>query len=281
MVISTLIIIQLGLFLCGAIIVIVLQWRGRRAEVADLIAQNHNLMTLLEEQQTHNKGRYQQEQALIGQLNAAEYDLGQYMLPAVNPAQEELEHLQGHFETEKAKLVAFLKEGQLDRDKLQKMVSDLSNKIGRAHEIIESHRAAQSELKERTKELQRKLRAASADLLRLNSLRVSRDRLERDKERLKERLNKLEKSYQDERLLTQNLQQELKTSFRATEVLAIREELKKAEDLLQRTLAEKEFIEQHFLELSEHDPDQLKQELERKKREIALLESAVLDMDKE
>lgn len=276
---STLIIVQLCLFLVAALVGIWLQWRTKRAEIADLIEQNRALMGLLEDQQTHNAGRASQEKALLAQLASAEEDVQAQLAAQDNPAQQELEHLQEHFESEKAKLVAYLKEGEFDRTKLQKMVEQLSQKLERASEIIEGQRISQQELKEQSKELQRKLRSLSADLLRLNSLRVSRDRLERDKVRLKERLDQLEKSYQNEKLLTQNLQQELKTSFRASEVMAIRDELKKAEELLQRTLAEKEFIEQHFLELSEHDPEQLQQELERKRREIALLESTVLDMD--
>ncbi len=276
---STLIIVQLCLFLFAALVGIWLQWRTKRAEIADLIEQNRALMGLLEDQQTHNAGRASQEKALLAQLASAEDDVQAQLAAQDNPAQQELEHLQEHFESEKAKLVAYLKEGEFDRTKLQKMVEQLSQKLARASEIIEGQRISQQELKEQSKELQRKLRTLSADLLRLNSLRVSRDRLERDKVRLKERLDQLEKSYQNEKLLTQNLQQELKTSFRASEVMAIRDELKKAEELLQRTLAEKEFIEQHFLELSEHDPEQLQQELERKRREIALLESTVLDMD--
>jgi len=238
-------------------------------------------MLLVEDQQSHNELHSNQEQSLVRQLTEAEQDLNQQIVAQENPAAKELEHLQEHFQSEKERLVAYLKEGELDRTQLQQMVESLTRKLERAGEIITQHQLTQRQQKELSKTLKNKLSSLSADLIKLKSLGVTRDRLERDKTRLKERLEQLDKKYQEERLLTQNLQQELKTSFRASEVAAMRDELKNTEELLQRTLAEKEFIERHFLEIAEEGPEHLQQELERKKREIALLEIAVLEMDSE
>ncbi len=279
--ISLIVIAQLSILLVAAVAVLILQWKSRRREIADLIEQNKTLMLLVEDQQSHNELHSNQERLLVRQLTEAEQDLNQQIVAQDNPAAKELEHLQEHFQTEKERLVAYLKEGELDRTQLQQMVASLTRKLDRAGEIINQHQLTQRQQKELSKTLKNKLSSLSADLIKLKSLSVTRDRLERDKTRLKERLEQLDKKYQEERLLTQNLQQELKTSFRASEVAAMRDELKNTEELLQRTLAEKEFIERHFLEIAEEGPEHLQQELERKKREIALLEIAVLEMDRE
>lgn len=279
--ISLIVIAQLSILLVAAVAVLILQWKSRRREITDLLEQNKTLMLLVEDQQSHNELHSKQEQSLVRQLTEAEQDLNQQIVAQENPAAKELEHLQEHFQTEKERLVAYLKEGELDRTQLQQMVESLTRKLERAGEIITQHQLTQRQQKELSKTLKNKLSSLSADLIKLKSLSVTRDRLERDKTRLKERLEQLDKKYQEERLLTQNLQQELKTSFRASEVAAMRDELKNTEELLQRTLAEKEFIERHFLEIAEEGPEHLQQELERKKREIALLEIAVLEMDSE
>jgi len=279
--ISLIVIAQLSILLVAAVAMLILQWKSRRREITDLLEQNKTLMLLVEDQQSHNELHSNQEQSLVRQLTEAEQDLNQQIVAQENPAAKELEHLQEHFQSEKERLVAYLKEGELDRTQLQQMVESLTRKLERAGEIITQHQLTQRQQKELSKTLKNKLSSLSADLIKLKSLGVTRDRLERDKTRLKERLEQLDKKYQEERLLTQNLQQELKTSFRASEVAAMRDELKNTEELLQRTLAEKEFIERHFLEIAEEGPEHLQQELERKKREIALLEIAVLEMDSE
>ena len=279
--ISLIVIAQLSILLVAAVAMLILQWKSRRREITDLLEQNKTLMLLVEDQQSHNELHSNQEQSLVRQLTEAEQDLNQQIVAQENPAAKELEHLQEHFQTEKERLVVYLKEGELDRTQLQQMVESLTRKLERAGEIITQHQLTQRQQKELSKTLKNKLSSLSADLIKLKSLGVTRDRLERDKTRLKERLEQLDKKYQEERLLTQNLQQELKTSFRASEVAAMRDELKNTEELLQRTLAEKEFIERHFLEIAEEGPEHLQQELERKKREIALLEIAVLEMDSE
>lgn len=172
-----------------------------------------------------------------------------------------------------------LKDGDIDQTTLRRELEALLVKQERAKDIIENFRINQRQLKEESKKLKQKLRTISADLSRLNSLRVSRDRLERDQRQLSARIKVLEKNYRDEQLLTQNLTKELSTRFRAEDMDMLHQELKQAEDQLQRTLAEKEFIEQHFLELSAQEPEKMLEELERKRREIALLESAILEMD--
>jgi transposase-like protein len=260
--ISLIVIAQLSILLVAAVAVLILQWKSRRREITDLLEQNKTLMLLVEDQQSHNELHSNQEQSLVRQLTEAEQDLNQQIVAQENPAAKELEHLQEHFQTEKERLVAYLKEGELDRTQLQQMVESLTRKLERAGEIITQHQLTQRQQKELSKTLKNKLSSLSADLIKLKSLGVTRDRLERDKTRLKERLEQLDKKYQEERLLTQNLQQELKTSFRASEVAAMRDELKNTEELLQRTLAEKEFIERHFLEIAEEGPEHLQQELE-------------------
>lgn len=277
--ISYLIIFQLSLFLVAAMAVIWVQWRMKKQEILALLEQIDSLMGLLAEQQSHNNDREQQEQQLLQQVNEVEQQLAK---GAFNPStliQQELDHLQAHFETEKHALLAMLKEGDIDQQVLRRELETLMAKQERAKEIIENFRANQKQLRHESNQLKLKLRSISGDLTRLNSLRVSRDRLERDQRQLSARIKVLEEDYRQEQLLTQNLKKELSTRFRAEDMDMLHQELKQAEDQLQRTLAEKEFIEQHFLELSEQEPEKMQEELERKRREISLLENAILEMD--
>lgn len=276
---SFLIIFQLCLFLVAAIAIIWVQWRMKKQEILALLEQIDSLMGLLAEQQSHNSDREQQEQQLLQQVTEAEQQLTTETFNPSAVIQQELDHLQTHFETEKHALLAMLKEGDLDQKTLQRELEGLIEKHERAKEIIENFRTNQRQLRHESNQLKLKLRSISGDLTRLNSLRVSRDRLERDQRQLSARMKVLEEDYRNEQLLTQNLKKELSTRFRAEDMDMLHQELKQAEDQLQRTLAEKEFIEHHFLALSEQEPEMMQEELERKRREIALLENVILEMD--
>lgn len=276
---SDLIILQLCLFLIAAVGVIWLQWHMKKKEMLALLEQIDSLMGLLDKQQHHNVDREQQEEQLLEHVAEAEQQLQHAFFNPNQAILQELDHLQTHFETEKHALLSMLKDGDIDQTTLRRELEALLVKQERAKDIIENFRTNQRQLKEESKKLKQKLRTISADLSRLNSLRVSRDRLERDQRQLSARIKVLEKNYRDEQLLTQNLTKELSTRFRAEDMDMLHQELKQAEDQLQRTLAEKEFIEQHFLELSAQEPEKMLEELERKRREIALLESAILEMD--
>ena len=183
------------------------------------------------------------------------------------------------------KVVSELRNGaeQWANSNIIKELDTLSRLLEESKKKVASQKVELAEHKIKTKELKIKIRELSKKALSIKGLEVRERRLIRDKKRIIAKFNEIKDKYEGQRAITRNLEKELKTSFRAEEVKAMRGELKDNEDALKRALAEKDFIEQHFLELDENSDEEalLLSKLDRAKREIQLLEKTVLDMDEE
>lgn len=132
------------------------------------------------------------------------------------------------------------------------------------------------------KSLKTKMRDLSKQILTLNSLEVSEGRLKKDKNRLMDRMEALKEKYDSQKIIARNLENELKTSFKAGEVQAMRDDLRETEETLKRTMIEKAFVEQHFLELANGaDAEELDRELKRVKREMRQLEKGILEQNEQ
>lgn len=132
------------------------------------------------------------------------------------------------------------------------------------------------------KSLKTKMRDLSKQILTLNSLEVSEGRLKKDKSRLMDRMEALKEKYDSQKIIARNLENELKTSFKAGEVQAMRDDLRETEETLKRTMIEKAFVEQHFLELANGaDAEELDRELKRVKREMRQLEKGILEQNEQ
>jgi ribosomal protein S20 len=94
------------------------------------------------------------------------------------------------------------------------------------------------------------------------------------------RIDEIKVKYNNQKILVRNLRNKLKTSFKASEVEVMKYDLKNTEEELKRTIIERSFIEQHFLELvNNDDPEELNRELKRVHREIKQLEKSILDSE--
>ena len=174
----------------------------------------------------------------------------------------------------------FLNESEPDVKSAKSEIKKLKDLLASTEKEILNQKDQLNHSKTDVKSLKEKMRALSKKILTMNSLEVSEGRLKRDKSRLMDKMAELKEKYESQKIVARNLEDELKTSFKAGEVQAMREELKDSEETLKRTMIEKAFIEQHFLELANNsDPVELDRELKRVKREMRQLEKGILDID--
>jgi|GEM_PF-3247684 len=253
-----LIIIQLIIMFCGAVIFAVLQAMAHKRDKDAWMEQRETLKALTDDQQQHNHNRSDQEKNLLSQFREISSTVNTLASEINSSEQDNWDSLAQLLQAQQMDLQNSLQNGT-DQEQLKEKIDELSHSLLSAESIIQQFRLAEKNYRHQIKELQRRIRKASSDLMKLASLKVTRDRLQRDKERLQEALG-------------------AETDLMNNELTALRAELKNTEERLQRTLAEKQFIESHFMEMVEHDPEELKKELERKQREISMLETTVLDM---
>jgi len=177
-------------------------------------------------------------------------------------------------------LDGFLSQSDPDVGSARLEIDKLKALLATTEKGILEYKARLNKSETSVKSLKGNMRELSKQILTMNSLEVSEGRLKRDKTRLMDRMSKLEDKYENEKVLAKNLENELKTSFKAGEVQAMKDDLRNTEEQLKRTMIEKAFIEQHFLELANNaDPEELDRELKRVKREMRQLEKGILDSD--
>lgn len=189
-------------------------------------------------------------------------------------AQEQQNHLKGIQD-----LMA--DDDKIDVEALKKQIKELEKSVKATEKKANRQTKELGKAKDTAKELKEKVKNLSRRVLEMTSLAAKEQRLQRDKERLKERLTKMKDKYEHEKVIARNLRQELKTSFRADEVKGLRDELSSAEEELERSLAEKKFIETHFVSLDEvaQEKEKIQEQLDRAKREIETLEKSIIEMD--
>lgn len=269
---------QVGIFWLATLVALVSVWRWKQAQLSELMQANDHLLQQLQQQQQHIADSTEQQQRVGSALDDVCEELSQ--LGQADVSLEEWEQIQALMAQQKAAFNDYLASEEQDKTELQKKLDDISRAYDKAQKLLDKYQTTQQNMTESARQLKQKVSRLSREVQSLKTLKVTSDRLQRDKQRLQEKVEALKQQYQEEKLLNRNLSEELKLSFRASEVKEIRDELNHAEESLKRTLAEKEFIERHFLELAEQgDIDELREQLDRKQREVQFLEQAVLDMD--
>ncbi|NVK36625.1 MAG: hypothetical protein HWE18_01755 [Gammaproteobacteria bacterium] len=280
-----LIIIHLAMVLLTVTVLSIAVWRKKSEEINELDDVNQALLSQIEELQALNDDR----SVLQEQVSEDFQDLDDTVEVEFN---ENLEYTQENI-NELTELVkenqhliqeteGFLKDKQPDIEAALQELIKLKALLNTAEKSIDKHKKKFKKSEENSKELKAKVRTLSKKILTLGSLEVSEGRLKKDKTRLMERIAQLKDKYESQKVIEKNLKNELKTSFRASEVQAMRENLKQTEEKLKQTMIEKAFIEQHFLELAhDQDPAELDKELKRVKRELKQLEKGIIDMSNE
>ncbi len=260
-------------------------WRDKKSEIKELTEVNEALVRQLEEMQSlvgeHSQGNEDVANHLAAlskqvhlEVDTMVNDAGAMWVEMETLADEQLVQIKTIQELAADEAALDIVQLQKHIKELEKSLSIAQKKASRQAKDLNKSRDTAKELKDKVKDLSRKV-------MELNSLSAKEQRLQREKERLKDRLTKMKEKYEHEKVVARNLRQELKTSFRADEVKGLRDELNNAEQELERSLAEKRFIETHFVSLDEvaREKDKIQEQLERAKREIETLERSIIEMD--
>lgn len=267
------------------IVVAVVIVKDKKSEIAELKDVNEALMRQIESQQSlvgeHSEGSDDLAAGLEELTKQVHLEV-EGVLNSVGDEWTEMETLASDHLAQLKEIEGTISTGSdVDIAGLEKQIKELEKslqvaqkKAGRQSKELEKSKETGKELKEKVKNLSRRV-------TEMNALSAKGQRLERDKERLKERLTKMKEKYEHEKVIARNLRQELKTSFRADEMKGLRDELTSAEEELERSLAEKKFIESHFVSLDEvaQEKERIQEQLERAKREIETLERSIIEMD--
>lgn len=279
-----LIIIELVIVIIGIIVLSVAIWRTQKKHIADLEEVNQALITQINDAQSIMDEKIATQEAISQEFE----DLGDAVDIQVNNT---LDYANNNI-SDMSRLVMehmkvlndadfFLSQGKPDISSAKKELERLKGLLGITEKSILDNKNKLKKSEENIQTMKAKMRELSKQIQTLNSLEVSESRLKRDKTRLMERISEMKDHHNSQKVIERNLKNELKTSYRASEVQAMRDELKQTEEKLQQTLVEKSFIERHFLELAaQEDPEKLNNELNRVKREMKQLEKGILDLDK-
>lgn len=280
-----LIILELALVLVSILVLSIAIWRAQNKHIRELEELNQALVDQLNDIQEVMDAKNKTQAAMTQEFE----DLGDAVdiqvdntLDYANSNISDMSRLV----LENMKLLNdtdyYLAQANPDIESARKEIQKLKDLLGLTEKSIIENKSKLKQSEENIQTMKAKMRELSKQIQTLNSLEVSESRLKRDKNRLLARIEKLQNKHDSQKVIERDLKNELKTSYRASEVQAMRNELKQTEDKLQRTLIEKSFIEQHFLELAaQEDPEKINDELKRVKREMKQLERGILDMANE
>lgn len=277
------IILELIAVLVIVSLISIVLFRDKKHEVSELkdinqalLAQLDQMQSLLDDKNASQDQVVEKFQDLDDELDAQMHDT----LDNANASLGDMERLILENRAVITDLDYFLNESEPDVKSAKSEIKKLKDLLASTEKEILNQKDQLNHSKTDVKSLKEKMRALSKKILTMNSLEVSEGRLKRDKSRLMDKMAELKEKYESQKIVSRNLEDELKTSFKAGEVQAMREELKDSEETLKRTMIEKAFIEQHFLELANNsDPVELDRELKRVKREMRQLEKGILDND--
>ena len=277
------IILELIAVLVIVLLVSVVVWRDKTSEAAELREVNQALMSQLEQMQGVLDGKNETHEKVAESFQDLDDELDEQVTTTLDNANANLgdmEKLVIEHRGILTELDGFLSQSDPDVGSARLEIDKLKALLATTEKGILEYKARLNKSETSVKSLKGNMRELSKQILTMNSLEVSEGRLKRDKTRLMDRMSKLEDKYENEKVLAKNLENELKTSFKAGEVQAMKDDLRNTEEQLKRTMIEKAFIEQHFLELANNaDPEELDRELKRVKREMRQLEKGILDSD--
>lgn len=280
-----LVILELVVVLIIFVTVGALLWREKRLEIHDLSQLNEALVAQIDALQNHIDDHQAASDDASNDFHDVDLQLDEHLCHVFDDTEASWDEMEILI-NEKHQLMSELKalceqQEPLDSVEINKQLASLTALLEKSERKVRVQKNELKSSKKNIQELKEKLRKLSKKVLRMGKGDIRESRLARDKQRLTERFEKIKEKYDDQQILTRNLKSELKTSFRAEEVVAMREELALSEDALSRALTEKQFIEDHFLKMDKDqtDQDEMITELQRAKREIQLLEKTVIDMD--
>jgi chromosome segregation ATPase len=270
--------------LLTALVVLAVLLRARKHDIQQLEDINQRLLEQIAALYQHNDERkegegetlQEVEQAIAcldsgwdGQHRQTDEDM-QVLAEQIAEQQQQADHIVLLAEQE-----GINEELRLQIRVMQTTITKTSNQFNKTRKELERAKTNLTDLRARMKEAGRKLQGLSV-------LENKEERLQRDRERLKQRLDKMKAKQTEQSSIIKTLRKELNKGTAAEQnedLTLLRDELEKSEQALQRALREKQFIESHFISLDEiaQDGERMREELNRAKREIQTLEKSVLE----
>jgi len=265
----------------------VVVWRDKNSLIIELTLINEGLLEQINALESQINEHVEAETVISKGFEEVSGDIDQCLSHVLDDSEEnwmQMEYLLDKQDT----IVSDLQEKldsplELDTKYLQKELKTLKKSLEKSQRKTLVQQNELKTAKRNINTLKEKVSKLSRRVLSMSGLEIREKRLLRDKAKLKDKFDDVKSKYETKLLSNKNLELELRTSFRAEEVQAIKDELKSSEEALGRALTEKQFLEQEYLSLDKTNLSQeaLAVKLERAVREIELLENTVVDMDKE
>ena len=281
------VIMELATVLIIIVFISVVVWRDKNSLIIELTLINEGLLAQIGALEAQIKEHTQAESVISSGFDEISKDIDQGLSQSIDENLEswmEMEYMLKKQDALVEDLQAKLDSPfELDKPYLEKELKTLKKSLEKSQRTTLIQKNEITTAKRNLKSLREKVRDLSKKVLSMSSLEIREKRLLRDKVKLKEKFDEVKSKYESKLVSNKKLELELRTSFRAEEVQAIKDELKTSEEALSRAMSEKQFIEQEYLSLDKNSlsHQELTMELERATREIKLLESAVVDMDRE
>jgi chromosome segregation ATPase len=277
------IILELVAVLVIILLISVVVWRDKSSEIAELREVNQALIIQLEQMQSILDAKKHNQESVNEKFRDLEDELDEQINDNLCESDISLGNMERILNEQKDTLTGLdnlLNQPEPDVEASRLEIINLLEQLSKTEDQLASNRLELKKSATNVKTLKQKMRDLSKDIISLNTLEASEDRLKRDKTRLADRIDEMKEKYDNQKIIARNLENELKTSFKASEVEIMRNDLKNTEEQLRRTIIEKSFIEQHYLELvNNDDPEELNRELKRVHREIKQLEKSILDSE--
>jgi chromosome segregation ATPase len=277
------IILELVAVLVIILLISVVVWRDKSSEIAELREVNQALIVQLEQMQSILDAKKDNQESVNEKFRDLEDELDEQINDNLGESDISLGNMERILNEQKETLTGLdnlLKQPEPDVEASKLEIIKLLKQLSNNEDLLASNRLDLKNSAEKVKGLKQKMRDLSKEIISLNTLEASENRLKRDKTRLAGRIDEIKEKYENQKIIARNLKNELKTSFKASEVEAMKNDLKNTEEQLRRTIIEKTFFEQHYLELANNDdPEELNRELKRVHREIKQLEKSILDSE--
>mgnify|MGYP000226268916 FL=1 len=265
----------------------VVVWRDKNSLIIELTLINEGLLEQINALESQINEHVEAETVISKGFEEVSGDIDQCLSHVLDDSEEnwmQMEYLLDKQDT----IVSDLQEKldsplELDTKYLQKELKTLKKSLEKSQRKTLVQQNELKTAKRNIKTLKEKVSKLSRRVLSMGGLEIREKRLLRDKAKLKDKFDEVKSKYETKLLSNKKLELELRTSFRAEEVQAIKDELKSSEEALGRALSEKQFLEQEYLSLDKTNlsQEELAVKLERAVREIELLENTVVDMDRE
>jgi len=265
----------------------VVVWRDKNSLIIELTLINEGLLEQINALESQINEHIEAETVISKGFEEVSGDIDQCLSHVLDDSEEnwmQMEYLLDKQDT----IVSDLQEKldsplELDTKYLQKELKTLKKSLEKSQRKTLVQQNELKTAKRNIKTLKEKVSKLSRRVLSMGGLEIREKRLLRDKAKLKDKFDEVKSKYETKLLSNKKLELELRTSFRAEEVQAIKDELKTSEEALVRALTEKQFLEQEYLSLDKTNlsQEELAVKLERAVREIELLENTVVDMDRE